>query len=50
MKEKIKELLSLIAKKKKLSELEESNIRQQIISLEFEDDYFMNREKRRVRE
>ena len=50
MKEKIKELLSLIAKKKKLSELEESNIRQQIISLELEDDYFMNREKRRVRE
>ena len=50
MKEKIKELLSLIAKKKKLSELEESNIRQQIISLELEDDYFMNREKRRVKE
>ena len=50
MKEKIRELLSLIAKKKKLSELEESRVRAEIISLEFEDDYFMNREKRRVRE
>ena len=50
MKEKIRELLELIAKKKKLSELEESRVRAGIISLEFEDDYFMNREKRRVRE
>ena len=50
MKEKIRELLELIAKKKRLSELEESKVRAEIISLEFEDDYFMNREKRRVRE
>ena len=49
MTKRFKELLDKLIKNNN-GEREESKIRAEIISLQFEDDYFMNREKRRVRE
>tara|TARA_B100001778_G_scaffold334840_1_gene348241 strand:- start:4242 stop:4403 length:162 start_codon:yes stop_codon:yes gene_type:complete len=47
MKKKIQELLAKLTKLK-TTQLEESLIRQEILLQEFDDDYFINREKRRV--
>ena len=47
MKARLKGLLKKL-KRNEIGELEESKIRAEIISLQFDDDYFMNREKRRV--